>query len=328
MKCEKLSLQSNLQKNISKLKINPKQIIFMKKTLSILLLMLTAVGMNAQLLWKISGNGLQKPSFIVGTYHLAPVSFKDSIPGLEASFEAAEQVYGEIEMAEMTKPENLQKMQDAMMLPDGQTFDKLYTADEMARINKLLTDILGVDMTNPMVAGQLGRLTPEALVTQLTVMMYMKKAPGFNPNESFDGHFQQAANAQNKPVGGLETFDFQIKTLYLGKSIERQKEDLLCFADYKDTYERTTENLTKAYFAQDLPAVKKAMDEKMHNSCDTTPEEEESLIYGRNENWAKLMPEIMKQKSTFFAVGAGHLPGDRGVIELLKKAGYTVEAVK
>lgn len=300
----------------------------MRKIVSLLLLVLVASATNAQLLWKISGNGLQKPSFVIGTYHLAPVSFKDSVPGLKEALEAAEQVYGEIEEAEMTKPENLQKLQTVMMLPDGQTLDKLFTADEMTRINNLLTYILGVDMTNPMVAGQIGRLTPGALETQLTLLMYMKKTPGFNPNEVFDNYFQKTAKTQNKPTGGLETFDFQMQTLFLGKSIERQKEELLCLADHREKYEMQTDNLTKAYFKQDIDAIKKAIDEKLDNSCDATPEEEEALIYGRNDNWVKLMPEIMKQKATLFAVGAGHLPGDRGVLEQLRKAGYTVEGVK
>lgn len=300
----------------------------MRKIVSLLLLVLVASATNAQLLWKISGNGLQKPSFVIGTYHLAPVSFKDSVPGLKEALEAAEQVYGEIEEAEMTKPENLQRLQTVMMLPDGQTLDKLFKADEMTRINNLLTYILGVDMTNPMVAGQIGRLTPGALETQLTLLMYMKKTPGFNPNEVFDNYFQKTAKTQNKPTGGLETFDFQMQTLFLGKSIERQKEELLCLADHREKYEMLTDNLTKAYFKQDIDAIKKAIDEKLDNSCDATPEEEEALIYGRNDNWVKLMPEIMKQKATLFAVGAGHLPGDRGVLEQLRKAGYTVEGVK
>lgn len=110
----------------------------MKKLISALLLLMAATGVNAQLLWKISGNGLQKPSYIVGTYHLAPVSFADSIPGLKDALASTEQVYGEVIMADMTSPENMTKVQAAMMLPDGQTLDKLYTADEMARINALL----------------------------------------------------------------------------------------------------------------------------------------------------------------------------------------------
>ena len=92
----------------------------MKKITSALLLLLLSVGVQAQLLWKISGNGLQKPSYIIGTYHLAPVSFTDSIKGLKEAMASTEQVYGEIVTADMMKPENLAKMQAAMMLPDGQ----------------------------------------------------------------------------------------------------------------------------------------------------------------------------------------------------------------
>lgn len=299
----------------------------MKKLISALLLLMAATGVNAQLLWKISGNGLQKPSYIVGTYHLAPVSFADSIPGLKDALASTEQVYGEVIMADMTSPENMTKVQAAMMLPDGQTLDKLYTADEMARINALLKNILGADMTNPMIAQQLGRLTPQALQTQLGILMYLKTHTGFNPNETFDGYFQKEATAKNKTVGGLETIDFQINTLFKGMSMERQKELLLCLADNQEFNMEQTENVVKAFFAQDLEGIEKAMDAKMNNTCDGTPAEKDMLINNRNAEWIKQMPGIMKQKSTFFAVGAGHLPGDKGVLALLKKAGYTVESI-
>lgn len=300
----------------------------MKKICSMLLLLMAAITMQAQLLWKISGNGLQKPSYIIGTYHLANVSFTDSIKGLKAAMDATEQVYGEIVMADMASPENIQKMQAAMMLPDGQTLDKLFTADEMTRINALVKSVLGVDMTNPMVAQQLGKLTPYALQVQLGVLIYLKKHPGFNPNEGFDSYFQKEAAAKGKGVGGLETFDFQINTLYKSTTMERQKQLLLCLADNLEFNEEQTENIVKAFFTQDLDGIEKAMDAKLNNTCDGTPEEKETLIYSRNDNWMKQMPEIMKQKATLFAVGAGHLPGERGLLAQLKKAGYTVEGVK
>lgn len=293
-----------------------------------LLLLMAAITMQAQLLWKISGNGLQKPSYIIGTYHLANVSFTDSIKGLKAAMDATEQVYGEIVMADIASPENIQKMQAAMMLPDGQTLDKLFTTDEMTRINALVKSVLGVDMTNPMVAQQLGKLTPYALQVQLGVLIYLKKHPGFNPNEGFDSYFQKEAAAKGKGVGGLETFDFQINTLYKSTTMERQKQLLLCLADNLEFNEEQTENIVKAFFTQDLDGIEKAMDAKLNNTCDGTPEEKETLIYSRNDNWMKQMPEIMKQKATLFAVGAGHLPGERGLLAQLKKAGYTVEGIK
>lgn len=308
----------NIMKNLS-----------MKRILcSALLLLVAFIGTQAQLLWKISGNGLSKPSYIIGTYHLAPASFADSIAGLKNALDTSEQVYGEIIMSEMTAPENMAKLQSIMMLPEGQTIDKMFTAEEMARINAMMKDIIGIDMTNPMVAQQFGKLSPQALTMQLTVLMYLKKNPKFNLNQTFDEHFQNKAKEQGKPVGALETIDFQINLLYKGQSEERQKELLLCLADNKDMYEMQTENIIKAFFTQDLKAVNDAMDEKLNNSCDYTPQEKDELIYNRNTDWIKKMPEIMKKKSTFFAVGAGHLPGERGMLELLRQAGYKVECVK
>lgn len=289
---------------------------------------MTVAGMQAQLLYKISGNGLTKPSYIIGTYHLAPVSFADSIPGLKEALAATEQVYGELDMTDLTSPENLQKMQAAMMLPEGTTLTTLLSEDELARLNVVLKELLGFDMSNSMVAQQLNGLSPKTLETQLSLLVYMKKHSGFDAQNTFDGYFQKVAQEQGKPVGGLETLDFQIKMLYQGQTLERQKELLMCFVDNQEHMNQMAEQLVNAFFNQDIVGVKAVMDEKDQTSCDSTPEEEDQLINNRNANWAKLMPQIMSAKPTFFAVGAGHIPGERGVLQLLQAAGYTIEGVK
>ena len=102
----------------------------------------------------------------------------------------------------------------------------------------------------------------------------------------------------------------------------------MCMVDNLEYENQVSERVVEAFFKQDLMGIKAIMDEKQNNSCDYTPEEENRLIYDRNANWVKLMPEIMSAKPTFFAVGAGHLPGDKGVLQLLQSAGYTVEALK
>lgn len=299
-----------------------------KMFLTLLLTVMATAGMNAQLLYKISGKGLRKPSYIIGTYHLAPVSFVDSIPGLRSALAESEQVYGEIETADMTSPENIAKMQQAMMLPEGKTLTKLLTPEQMQKLNATMRELLGVDMSNPMVAQQMNKMLPQALVTQLTVIMYLKKHSGFNPTQSFDDYFQQQAVAQGKPVGGFETMDFQLQALFGSISIERQIELLMCFLNNREWEESQVDNIVEAFFAQDLNRIEAAMDEKQDNSCDATDEENELLIYGRNATWLKKMPEIMQQKSTFFAVGAAHLAGERGVLAGLRNAGYLVEGVK
>lgn len=289
---------------------------------------MTVIGVQAQLLYKISGNGLTKPSYIIGTYHLAPVSFADSIPALQDALNACEQVYGELDMTNMQSMENMQKMQAAMMLPEGTTLSTLLSEDEMTRLNVVLKDLLGVDMSNPMIGQQLGKMSPIDLHTQLSLLVFMKTHEGFNPQATFDGYFQQVAQQQGKAVGGLETMDFQIKTLYQGQTLERQKELLMCLVDNMESVTTQAERLVKAFFSQDIVAVKAVMDEKDNNQCDYTPEEEDMLINNRNANWVTLMPQIMTAKPTFFAVGAGHLPGEKGVLQLLKNAGYSIEGVK
>lgn len=289
---------------------------------------MASVAANAQLLYKISGNGLNTPSYIVGTYHLAPASYVDSIPGARAALETAEQVCGELSMAEMSSLEGTQKVMAAMMLPDGQSLKDVLSEEEFAKLDAFMTDVMGVGLSNPMVGAQLGKMTPMAIATQLQLLQYMKMTPGFNPNALIDSYFQTEAAKNGKPVIGFETMDFQISVLYKGRSIERQKVQLMCMIDNREYELMMMKTLTEAYFAQDIAKLLEVTEEKLGNKCDSTPEEDEALIYGRNADWAEKMPAIMGDKSTLFVVGAAHLPGERGVLELLKKKGYAVEAVK
>lgn len=300
----------------------------MKKIFSTFILFAIATLVaNAQLLYKISGKDLKQPSYIVGSYHLASTNFVDSIKGIRTAMQETAQVCGELDMRDMMKPENMQKMQAAMMLPEGQTLKSILTADELEKVNSLLKNVLGVDLSNPMIEQQLGKLSPQALNTQLSLMLCMKKH-AFNPQQQFDGYFQQEATKAQKPVIGFETMDFQIEVLFKGQTIERQKQLLLCMADNLEKTERNIDDMRKAFYAQDINEILRIMEEKENTLCDSTPEEDTALIYGRNADWVAKMPMIMAEKPTLFVVGAAHLPGDRGVLSLLRTAGYTVEGVK
>lgn len=296
--------------------------------LTSVLAIVAIVGVNAQLLYKISGNGIGKPSYIVGTYHLAPASYVDSIPGANEALASVEQVCGEVDMSEMESMAGVQKVMAAMMLPDGKSLSDILSDEEMGKLNAFMNEVMGADLNNPLIAAQLGKMTPAAIANQLQLVQYMKMTPGFNPNALIDSYFQSEAKKTDKPVIGFETLDFQISVLYTGSTIERQKEQLICMIDNQEYNQMIMEQLTKAYFSQDIDAVLAVTEEKLGTSCDSTPEEEEALIFGRNADWVEKIPAIIGDKSTLFVVGAAHLPGERGVLELLKKEGYTVEGVK
>ena len=299
----------------------------MKRILLTLALAASTMMASAQLLYKISGKGLKSPSYIVGTYHLAPLSFVDSIPGIRQAMDHCQQVYGELVMADMLGPDSVAMMQKALMLPDGMTLDSLLSADEMGRLNSYMKQLMGMDMTNPLLKQQMNKMTPSALSSTLTILAFIKKGGNMDLQNSFDDYFQKQAREQGKGVGGLETMAFQISVLYGGKSLERQKELLMCQVDNAEYIDSMTDHVIKAFFAQDLDAIKEAMDIKMNNSCDNSPEEDADLIDNRNADWLTKMPAIMVQKPTLFAVGAGHLPGPKGVLNLLRQAGYKVEGV-
>lgn len=282
---------------------------------------------NAQLLWKVEGNGLTKPSYIMGTYHLAKTSFVDSIAGLKKALAESEQVYGEIDMQSQANVENIQKMQAAMLLPEGKTIDALLTNEQLERLNEFMRKYLGADFSNPLLAP-MKQMTPAALSTQFQVLITMKMEENFNPQEQFDSYFQQEARKDGKFVGGFETIDYQIKVLLGGSTIERQIEQLMCLVDNADYQKEVIARTVKAYYSQNLDSIDKINEEKLHNSCDLTPAEEDALIYSRNIEWENQLQTIMKEKATFIAVGAAHLPGERGLLNLLRTKGYSVNAVK
>ena len=284
-------------------------------------------GVNAQLLYKISGNGLEKPSYIVGTYHLAPGNFADSIPGLKDAFASCKQIYGELDMQDALSDENRGKLEKAQLLPEGTTLSSLLTKEQMDRVNTLMRETIGADMTNPMLAAQFDKMTPMALSTTLTVFAFIKKSPNFNPMNLLDSHLQLLAQKQGMVIKGLETVDFQVEVLY-GSSLEKQVEELMCVVDNFDDVVEMAEFVTAAYFSQDLDQLLDVTNEEGEGPCASSPESNDNLIYNRNANWVKAMPDIMRQAPTFFAVGAAHLCGDRGVLRLLEQAGYKIEGVK
>ena len=298
----------------------------MRKFFGTLFLALAFYGSaNAQLLYKISGNGLKEPSYIVGTYHLAPASFADEIAGMKEAFAAVEQVYGEVDMQSAQAAQ--MAMMQAMMLPEGKYVSDMFSAEEMERINAYVRGAMGVDLSHPMLREQLGRMRPSVLAMQLGLLEFMKITPNFNPNDLIDNYFQKEAHKRGLAVGGFETAEFQMELLYGESTDEEEREALLKLVDDKETMLAEMQAMTDAYFSFDMKGIERITLNSL-TTGEMTPEEFREIITDRNRRWVEVMPEIMAAKPTLFVVGAGHLPGDEGVIELLKAQGYKVKAVK
>lgn len=290
----------------------------MKKIVFSLVAVLVAISCNAQLLWKVSGNGLSKPTYLMGTHHVAPVSLLDSIAGLEDAIANCDAIYGEVEKSEMQGMEAQQKIMAMAAAPADSTLKVVFSAEEFALVDgvvkKYTQGMAGLEHFNQM--------KPALVSTQLAMMQAMMAFPGFDPSQQIDIYVQTRGAELGKPLCGFETVDFQLNLL-MGASIKKQAEDLLEQAQKDDKCLEMAHKLADAYKTQNLDALLALMFEDEDDAEDLN-----RMIFDRNADWVKKLEVLMPEKSIFVCVGAGHLPGDKGVIELLRKAGYTVEAVK
>ncbi|HEV2355637.1 MAG TPA: TraB/GumN family protein, partial [Puia sp.] len=125
-----------------------------------------------------------------------------------------------------------------------------------------------------------------------------------------------------KPVRGLETAAFQLG-LFDSIPYKKQAEELVDYIDSADENKKLTKQLADLYIRQDLDGIQ-ALSDKDDPGMD---EYMDLLLYGRNRKWARELDTLLLQRPLLVAVGAAHLPGPQGVIQLLKKEGFTVEPV-
>lgn len=289
----------------------------LKKLLSFAIVAI-ALPASAQVLYKVEGNGLSSPSYIFGTHHIAPISVIDQF-GAKAPFESAVQVVGEIDMTQ--DPMQLAAaMQPHMMAPADSTLSKVISADVYDKVNeefKKLAPMPGMDLS------VLEPLKPVSVNTMIAVSLAQQAMPGYNPAEQLDTWFQTTGMSEGKKIVPLETVEQQASILFDSMPIAYQAEDLVeMLLDVQKAVSKTKE-LSDAYLAQDIDkllALSEAENER--------PDFMKALIDNRNADWLKKLPAVFNDGSTFVAVGALHLAGEKGIIQGLKNLGYTVTPIK
>lgn len=292
------------------------------KAKALLVMAMTAViatAAHSQLLWKVTDNNSGKTSYVFGTHHFAPLSLLDSIKGLDAAMQNADKVYGELDMQAAMDPSAMMGMQQMIMAPADSTIDKVLTAKQLADLNMAWAKY-GTDEI-PMEA--LYMLKPAGLSTQLAALMSAKVLPDMNVGQGIDNELQVRARKAGKLVAGLETMEFQTNML-LGDPISKQAEDLMETIEDIDAEAGKLVRLTNAYLAQNYKDIETICAESVLKN----PESAEKMIISRNNNWMKQLEPEMKNTNLLVVVGAGHLVGDKGILNQLKQAGYTVTPVK
>jgi len=297
----------------------------MKKAVFLFLLLIATCSLYAQaeayksgsVLWKISGQGLSEPSYLLGTLHFKSGEYLDSIPGARTALQSCQQVIGEIPMSDMA---GLQaQMMQAMMMEPGTTYKMLYSEEDYQFVNEQLTALISAGL------GQLGMLKPAGIQMSVIALSYAKHFPDLNPMNTLDIRIQAEATEAQKPVLGLETADDQIHVLFGIMDLQRQADALLCNLKNMDQILSLIPQQIDDYNRGNLNNLYQQL--KEDDICPSPPSESDALNKDRNNAWMKKLPGMMQEKSSFIAVGALHLAGEEGLLNSLEKLGYKVEAV-
>ncbi len=261
------------------------------------------------LLWRISGKNI-KPSYLFGTMHvLCP---QDAVLGdsLKKAIAAVDEIYFEIDLSDMMGMLTAMKY---MRMNGDKKLSDLLKPDEYTRVKNYFSR-----HASALPFSMLERFKP-----MLVSGLIEEQALDCETADGMELSIMQESKSHEKKINGLETVAFQAG-LFDSIPYTEQAKELVNGVDSAEENKKATRMLVNAYKAQDLDKIdelSQKYDGGMNGYMDL-------LLYGRNRKWAKKLDSLLPQKSLLIAVGAAHLPGKQGVIELLRKEGYTVEPVK
>jgi uncharacterized protein YbaP (TraB family) len=138
---------------------------------------------------------------------------------------------------------------------------------------------------------------------------------------SYENEIMKVAKKDSLPINGLETVEFQLQIFdEVPYSVQAKmlEKTLLDF----DKSKKELKELVSIYKSKDINKMQQEVANELEYG-----QYEDLLIKKRNSNWVPLISKTVKEKSTFIAVGAGHLGGENGIISLLRKAGFTITPV-
>ncbi|MCM1163341.1 MAG: TraB/GumN family protein [Muribaculaceae bacterium] len=288
--------------------------------LSLIIAVAVVSTASAQLLWKITPPGADAPtSYLFGTHHVAPISVLDSVPGFTEALKAVDQVYGEMDMTSAQTSQAQQIIMTAGMAPADSLLTMVLTPAQQDSVNTVIKKYMGA-MAD---ISQMAPLKPAMVSTVLAMLQAQQQFPDFNAAQQIDGEIQVRAKAVGKTVAGLETVEQQASLLF-GSPILKQAEELMEAVRHDGMALDFSRRLAQAYLQGDLNAMLQLMEDPNFGMAEAS----DSLIRTRNLNWMKVIAALLPTASVLIAVGAGHLPGEDGLISLLRKEGFNVTPVK
>lgn len=260
-------------------------------------------------LWRIDGGA--KPSYLLGSIHLAPASLHPLPGAVQRAFEQAEVLVVEADVVSLDPASISPFIAREGMYPAGRTLRDEFPAAEWAELEKLLRQLQ---------LSPLFLLPQKPWLAQTTLTALVLMGEGFSQEYGIDVHLLNRARGAGKPVRELESVAMQLSLL---ASLPPDLQRRMFAASVRELArgESSGAAFVKAWRGGDTQLLARVMAE----SFDSLPQVKEALLTRRNHAMAdKLVGWLQDGRSHLVTVGAGHTVGDEGLVELLRRAGFTL----
>ncbi len=262
------------------------------------------------LLWKISGKGLAKPSYLFGTMHVLCADEARLSDGLKTVIAGCDEIWFEIKLDDMS---NILGAMKVMQMNDDKRLSDLLPADQYQKVKDYFAQHASL-----LPFGMLERFKP-LLISALIEEQNMN----CQATDGMELSIMKEVHPTGKPIRGLETMEFQAG-LFDSIPYVKQAKELVDYIDSAEQYKKMNLDLAGVYKEQDLDKI----DELSRKDDPAMDGYMDLLLYDRNRKWARNLDTLLPGKSLLIAVGAAHLPGKDGLIDLLRKEGYELTPIK
>lgn len=263
------------------------------------------------LFWEISGNGLEQPSYILATVKFLPADKLSISKNVENMLNGSEIFATETLMDHHARHE----LNKAAHLPHHKSIKDYLSTEDFLRLEKLFNEKLGISKLK--FETVYSRFKPVLLSVTITRLSLGKDV------KYLEMELMKKAQKGNLIIMGLETAEREIAAMEKFE-IKDQVHALVHTMDNYDEQIAEYHAMISAYLAGNLH---KTLEFTLHPS-----EENElfkrSFFDERNAEFVPHMENLMKKGKTFFAIGAGHLADETGVLHILKAKGYTVKHIE
>ncbi len=266
---------------------------------------------KTSLLWRIEGNGLSKPSYLFGTMHLIQKEFYYFPSSIEKIIKKSDLIVLELSLEEMNNQTEAMKY---LVLKEGKMMDYF---DEKQRDSIYTWAKTKLFLDKQLFDATFSTFKPFVLVQTAIQISFMGKT------ESYEMNINDLAVKHKIKVLGLEKMADQMKIF---DDMTREQQAIMVMEGIRDEDKTISEmNIMQGIYKRQQLDSLLIVSKTVGGVFD---EIEQEILVKRNQNWIDPIEKFIKVGQTFIAVGAAHLPGQVGVIELLRKKGYTVSPVK